>query len=373
MAKQIKVLIVEDAREWATLIKKLISQFAEIKSTIAYSPENALKAVNTENYNLLICDLKLEYAHGCSSVDHTGINVLSYVNQNAPNTNIIVLTGFAEEYVQEISRLNIDKIIQKENFEKDNFLRIIRNYIENFTPKEAKRKVEKSVTLKKETENEYILKNIVEGFLHNLGSQIGLARISIQRLHEQTSDKSKKSLDELKRLSMSIEKVRHLSERLRNVIGREPIVFKLVNLNQLINEVILQIDNFKSNKIVLKLAGELPEIEGDRELLWQLLENLIINALESLEDEKGIVKISTSFSRELHVVNVKISDNGCSISKENIPHIYKISYSTKPSGLGLGLYLAKRCVDVHNGKIDCQSEIGKGTTFNVTLPIKRKQ
>jgi len=106
--------------------------------------------------------------------------------------------------------------------------------------------------------------------------------------------------------------------------------------------------------------------------IQQVIFNLISNALDSVEKtrEKEIV---ADIRRKGGFVQLTISDTGCGIAPEHLEKIFDSFYTTKPvgKGTGLGLSIGRSIVESHGGKILCESEVGKGTTFKVLLPIEK--
>ena len=97
----------------------------------------------------------------------------------------------------------------------------------------------------------------------------------------------------------------------------------------------------------------------------------MLNASEAVL-ENGIIQIKTSNQDEDHI-KLEISDNGLGIAPEDIPHIFEPFFSTKEkaSGIGLGLAIVHGIVQNHNGKIEVDSELGRGTTLSITLPVAK--
>jgi signal transduction histidine kinase len=121
-------------------------------------------------------------------------------------------------------------------------------------------------------------------------------------------------------------------------------------------------------EISLQKEPSLPEVEYDSDQIHQVMLNLLLNALQAI-DRKGKVEVKLSLKNAAAVVEV--ADNGRGIPPENLPNIFRPFYTTKGDGTGLGLSLARRIVEDHQGRIDVASTIGKGTTFAVVLPLKR--
>jgi signal transduction histidine kinase len=124
----------------------------------------------------------------------------------------------------------------------------------------------------------------------------------------------------------------------------------------------------KSIQITLQKDPSLPEIEHDSDQIHQVLLNLLINALQAIDHEG---KISVSVQAHGKVAVVEVTDNGRGIPPEQLPHIFRPFFTTKGEGTGLGLSLARRIVEDHQGRIDVVSTVAKGSTFTVVLPLQR--
>ncbi len=130
------------------------------------------------------------------------------------------------------------------------------------------------------------------------------------------------------------------------------------------------------NKQVLKfeLPDSLPSIEADRSRLRQIVMNLLNNAFK-FTPEGGIVTLRASADEENLIVDVQ--DNGPGINEDDLerlfePYFRRTTDRERLSGLGLGLALAKNFIELHKGKIWVESQVGKGSIFHFTLPIKQK-
>jgi signal transduction histidine kinase len=124
----------------------------------------------------------------------------------------------------------------------------------------------------------------------------------------------------------------------------------------------------KSIEIKLQKDPSLPEIEHDSDQIHQVMLNLLLNALQAIDHEG---KISVSVKARGNVALVEVADNGRGIAPEQLPHIFRPFFTTKGDGTGLGLSLARRIVEDHQGRIDVVSAVAKGTTFTVVLPLHR--
>lgn len=114
------------------------------------------------------------------------------------------------------------------------------------------------------------------------------------------------------------------------------------------------------------IPEELGDFTGDKIKLEEVFLNLLRNAKEAIETEGNI---TLSAARKKDTLTIKISDNGCGIPEDHIDSIFEPFKTYKQGGTGLGLSLSKRIIEAHNGTISVASEVGKGTSFTIKLPI----
>jgi signal transduction histidine kinase/DNA-binding response OmpR family regulator len=132
---------------------------------------------------------------------------------------------------------------------------------------------------------------------------------------------------------------------------------------------LLERDFLKKN-IEFKLVSEnVPDIELNKNEILESFLNIMLNSVESMESGgKLIIKIGHHPQNEPYV-NITIADTGCGIPENELPKIFDRYYTTKESGTGLGLSIVERVISAHNGRLTVDSQIGKGTSFNIDLPI----
>jgi len=130
-------------------------------------------------------------------------------------------------------------------------------------------------------------------------------------------------------------------------------------------------DEIKDRADVLTEYGTLPDVECLPSQLNQMMTHLLLNATQAIRRrERGQITVRTG--AEVREVWIEVADTGCGISPEALPRIFEPFYTTKPVGraAGLGLSLCYGIVQTHGGRIEVNSEVNRGTTFRVTLPIK---
>lgn len=149
--------------------------------------------------------------------------------------------------------------------------------------------------------------------------------------------------------------------------------FKPVNLNEIINDLLFFYkDTFEEHNINLNisLTPDMPIMNLDHSLMKQALINIIINAIQSMENG-GLLTVETMTKGEEDKVSaiVVINDTGAGIPEDIMNTIFDPFYTTKIRGLGLGLSLTRRIVESHGGEVKVESAEGIGSTFIISLPV----
>ena len=122
-------------------------------------------------------------------------------------------------------------------------------------------------------------------------------------------------------------------------------------------------------ELVDYLASDLPAIMLDDETLYAALLNLTLNALQAMPGG-GALTVRTRESR--FGVALDLIDTGSGMNDETARHMFEPFYTTKDGGSGLGLPLAQKIIAAHNGRIDVQSEVGRGTKFTLEFPVPKR-
>jgi PAS domain S-box-containing protein len=175
----------------------------------------------------------------------------------------------------------------------------------------------------------------------------------------------------LKVARQEVKRTAHIVSQLRS-LGRpipdgdkEP-----TDLNNLLNDVVvLNEKHLQDHKIevIWEPDADLPSLPLMPEPMRQVFLNLVINAADAMPGG-GQLRLSTEHIESRAGVRVMVADSGTGIPPEVLPHIFEAFYSTKPDGLGVGLFTSQTIVQQHGGWIEVESEPGAGTTFTVWLP-----
>ena len=153
---------------------------------------------------------------------------------------------------------------------------------------------------------------------------------------------------------------------------REPKL-AMVNPRKLIDEcleLVAAVANERGTMVVADVDEGHPAIPLDEAGIHQVIMNLLSNALDAVEPGKGLIRVSATFDLENRQSILEVVDNGSGIQPSMMKHMFELFHSTKGNrGTGLGLAVAKKIVDEHEGSISVKSAPGEGTAFTVRLPV----
>ena len=208
---------------------------------------------------------------------------------------------------------------------------------------------------------------------HEIRNPLNFISLSIDHLKEKYAPSENDKKEKFESLMASIKQE---IQRLNNLVGDfldygKPLKLNLqeVDVGNIIEEVMSLVwaKAEKDNIEIFKQYGMLPMLYLDPELVKTCIFNVVLNAFQAMpEGGKLTLRTQTSDSR----VSIIFEDTGIGISKETLSKVFNPFFSTKISGLGLGLALTKRVIEEHKGKVDFQSREGKGSTVTISFPIQ---
>jgi len=145
-----------------------------------------------------------------------------------------------------------------------------------------------------------------------------------------------------------------------------------IALEEIINPVI-ELTKPRARKQNTKMSVTLNDagyfVYADASQIQQVLLNVILNSLHAVQSG-GMVSLKTYFQD--NTIKIEIADTGKGIPKEDLKKLFDPFFTTKKEGIGLGLTISKRLIEEHNGTIRCNSELGKGSTFTILLPVYKE-
>src|SRR5262245_28511088 len=186
--------------------------------------------------------------------------------------------------------------------------------------------------------------------------------------------------ESLKKMDGFLQVAKGEIDRLDNIVTQflqairpSPPQIKMVSLNEVVLDTIEllrpELEN-RGQTVAEKLDNNLPQVLADRGQMKQVLVNLARNAIQAMT-RGGVLTVQTG--RESDQVWVGISDTGGGIPQEQLNRIFEPFFTTKKKGTGLGLMIVQRIVRTHGGRIELESQVGRGTLFRIWLPLQERR
>ena len=213
------------------------------------------------------------------------------------------------------------------------------------------------------------LSHITKGVAHEVKNPLNSMRLWLENLKESLPEGDGMPQKAVRVLDSEIDRLDTVVKRFLDFTRPPEMHQEETNLKDLLEEVLAvgkpQMDR-ASVKVETHFADDVPHVLADRELLKQALMNLFLNAIEAMP---GGGRLSVSLERRADMADIEIKDTGRGIAPENTQRVFQLFFTTRPGGSGIGLASAFRTVQLLNGSIDFKSEVGRGTTFRIELPL----
>lgn len=376
-----KVLVVDDEKMNIDLLETILKPQYDVIS--ACNGKEALEKVNQFHPDIILLDIIMPELNGyevCRRVkeekETSIIPVVMITILQEKEEKIMAIEAGADDFLTK----PIDKI---EVLARVKSLIRIKYLFDELT--DINRTLEQRVNKQVEelrrtmTERERLLKlatigELAAGVAHEIKNPLAGIRLLTEILKSQLPDDDPKQA--------YIDKILEQGDKLTKftddfLVFAHPFELTLtpIDINQVVNSALDMVTKRieKANiKILKELSEDLPKIMVDFDRICQVAVNLVVNAIESMKDEGGELRISTRLIAKeggQSLMEVKFADTGCGIREEEMSRLFTPFYSTKDTGSGLGLSFSLRIIEAHKGKIEVESEHGLGTTFTVYLPV----
>ncbi|MBW2341652.1 MAG: cache domain-containing protein [Deltaproteobacteria bacterium] len=231
-----------------------------------------------------------------------------------------------------------------------------------------------------QSEKQASIGRLAAGVAHEINNPL-TGILTFTRILQQSKDIGDKNLSHLQKIAESTVRVKNIVKGLLDFSRQTELDREPTDINRLIRAVISAMENqalIKGVSIEFNPGENLPMLTLDRNQFQSVLINLIINALDAMEQGSNIL-IATGISLSASDtgakgVEIAVTDTGCGISPEDLDKVFEPFFSTKEvgKGTGLGLAVSYGIVQRHGGTIRVQSEVGRGTTFTIWLPVKEQ-
>ncbi len=237
-----------------------------------------------------------------------------------------------------------------------------------------------TLTMRDETEKERLreemtrldrlasLGKLAAGIAHEVRNPLTGVSLLLDDLHDRAGlDPENQAL--MEKALQEIERVERLIAGLLNFSSPPRTTFREGDLNRVLQDTLLLLRReCERQGIALAFApGEVPPFAFDIEKIKQALLNLVKNALEVMPDG-GTISVTTAAGDRF--ATIAVSDSGPGIAPADLPLIFEPFFTRKGAGTGLGLSIVQRIVEEHHGRIVVESAAGRGTTFNIVLPVQ---
>lgn len=212
------------------------------------------------------------------------------------------------------------------------------------------------------------LQNVSAFFVHDLKNTATTLSLMLKNLSRHFDNPEFRE-DALQTIGTTVQRIENMIRQLTLLRDEQQLDRTSTDLSALVETVIGETQDPSAGTIELALA-DLPPTPLDAKKLRTVITNLVMNAREAC-GAGGKIHVQTA--REGHALVLTLRDDGAGMSQEFIERrLFKPFQSTKPNGLGIGLYHSKQIVDAHGGRMEVESEPGNGTAFRVILPLKEE-
>lgn len=381
MENEINILLVDDENSYREILaKRLTHRGMYVRQ--ADGGEKALKMLEEQPAEIIVLDIKMQGMNG--------IECLQHIKERHAGAEVIMLTGNADvqsgvdgiksgafDYLTKPVELEhlIRKIMQAHNK--------IRRCLAEKQEIEFKERIKQQMVV---SERLVALGTMATGVAHEINNPLAVIKDAagwLGQILAKPEMNNTPRIDDLKKgleqINKSVNRASKITQQLLQAVKTQtmemvdPSTFVEVSIKDLAEEAIslVQPDSSRKNiEVLLKSVEPHPVAWTDPFQLLQVLLNLLSNSIQATDPEGQII---VSLNGSLEEAKIVIQDNGSGISKENLARIFEPFFTTKSvgQGTGIGLYVSWGIITNLGGLIGVESEVGKGTIFTITLPIKK--
>ncbi|KGD68834.1 histidine kinase [Flavobacterium aquatile LMG 4008 = ATCC 11947] len=230
-------------------------------------------------------------------------------------------------------------------------------------------KLEESATMLAQSEREQAWREMAKQVAHEIKNPLTPMRLTVQsferKFNPEDPDLKQKLNDYTKTLIQQIDTMTSVASAFSNFASMPAQQNETLNVVEVVE---FSLDIFNEEYIQFKSDEKEIITIMDRTQLIRIITNLVKNAIQAIPENQVEKSILVEVKQVKNNVNITVKDNGIGIEQENIERIFEPKFTTKNSGMGLGLGIIKNIIENYKGTITFETEFGKGTTFTVSLP-----
>lgn len=414
MTEELKILIVDDDDVDRMAVRRALGK-SGLQANIeeASSCKEALKLLRSSDFDCALFDYMLP--------DGDGLSLLRDIRTEDISTPVVMLTGQRDErLIVELLRAGAFDYLSKNELSGEALRHAVQTAIRLYRAERERQSAHAELELahrELQSSHEQLLQSeklasigqLAAGVAHEINNPVGYVYSNLGTLQKYIDNlfqmlesyeqlealvgvdeavlkdlqqlKQELDLDYLKKdvrdlVSESregIARVKGIVQDLKDFSHVDEAEWQWADLHRGLDSTLNIVNNeIKYKAEVVREYGELPEVECLASQLNQVFMNLLVNAAHAIE-ERGMITLRTGHDNDK--VWVAVSDTGSGITPENLKNIFDPFFTTKDvgTGTGLGLSLSYGIVQKHGGHIEVDSEVGKGTTFTIHLPVKQPE
>ena len=354
MDKNRKILIVDDTMDTVELLRKRLRSEGYDTSE-AYDGVECLKSVETYNPDLIILDVMMPRMNGYEACQKLK------ANEDTRYIPVLMLTAKGE-VTDKIKGLDIGA---------DDYL------AKPFDYKELSARVRSLLNIKQAHEKLAEEKKLgaLEQMMDEVAHEVRNPLVSIGGFARRVYDNLPEGNPNRKYMEMIIEDVAKLEKMIKQIIEIQTMSISYLeptDINTVIAEALAMFEREFEEKAIdveTELLDNAPLIQADKIQLKQAIANLIKNSIEAMTAETKTLRISSGIAEGY--IAIKVQDTGYGISRDKLKDIFEPLFTSKIYGPGLGLTFTLKVIQEHRGTISVESELGKGTTFTINLPVRK--
>jgi two-component system, sporulation sensor kinase E len=233
----------------------------------------------------------------------------------------------------------------------------------------------KDITDQKETEQKLlkaetlnVVGELAAGVAHEIRNPLTSLKGFVQLIRNQTKD-----YDQYLSIILSeVDRIEHIIKEFLVLSKSHSQSFESTNIKDIVRDTVELLNSqaiLKNVEIKTEYDEHFPLLYCDPMQLKQVFINFVKNAIEASSPGESV---EVGIKKDREYIQVQIRDNGCGMDEDTLSKIGKPFFTTKEEGTGLGMMVSNNIIKHHNGKIDVKSEIGKGTEFLISLPVKKR-